>query len=381
MVAFEPFGHAVVPAEFEPGRSCGARQPPWQARPVPLTLQADGVPRGSWRRRAPTEPFREKLSPLEHHQQFSVDADACRSRTKSTRWPAATACRSAWSPASSSGCPGYLDRADRRRFRHGRGRRLDRATRRPWRHRDYLRYPARQPLRQGGRRGDCTEWQAVYGTIDRDNTCRPEPDDRSARRGRSDRAVRVHSRPATVPPSCRRSTRPSAASSASAPGNPRPNRVRPRHHGATADPVEKHRADLRRHADHVRAWNLSVSTSERVCLVGRNGSGKSTLLKIAAGLIEADSGSRFAQPGATIRYLPQEPDLRGFATTLAYVEAGLGPGDDHNRAFYLLGHLGLNGEEFPRTCRAARRAAPRWRGCWRPSPISCCWTSRPTIST
>src|SRR5260370_24731563 len=80
---------------------------------------------------------------------------------------------------------------------------------------------------------------------------------------------------------------------------------------------------------------LSVSEGERVCLVGRNGSGKSTLLKIAAGLMEADGGTRFAQPGATIRYLPQEPTLAGFADTRAYVEAGLAPGDDPNRAFYL----------------------------------------------
>src|SRR5215203_6823659 len=90
---------------------------------------------------------------------------------------------------------------------------------------------------------------------------------------------------------------------------------------------------------------LSVSASERVCLIGRNGSGKSTLLKIAAGLVEADRGSRFVQPGATIRYLPQEPDLSGHATTLAYVEAGLVPGDDPHRARYVLDELVLTGEE------------------------------------
>src|SRR5947199_6742125 len=84
---------------------------------------------------------------------------------------------------------------------------------------------------------------------------------------------------------------------------------------------------------------LSVSAGERVCLVGRNGSGKSTLLKIAAGQIKPDRGTRFVQPGATVRYLPQEPDLTGFATTLAYVEAGLGPGDDHHPARYLLQQL------------------------------------------
>src|SRR6187200_142740 len=92
---------------------------------------------------------------------------------------------------------------------------------------------------------------------------------------------------------------------------------------------------------------LSVSSGERVCLIGRNGSGKSTLLKIAAGLMESDSGSRFVQPGATVRYLPQEPDFSGFATTLAYVEDGLGPGDDHYQARYVLEQLGLHGDEDP----------------------------------
>jgi ATP-binding cassette subfamily F protein uup len=104
---------------------------------------------------------------------------------------------------------------------------------------------------------------------------------------------------------------------------------------------------------------LSVSSGERVCLVGRNGSGKSTLLKIAAGLIEPDGGTRFVQPGATIRYLPQEPDLSGHPTTLSYVLAGLGPGDDPHQARFHLQQLGLGGAEEPARLSGgeARRAA------------------------
>ena len=92
---------------------------------------------------------------------------------------------------------------------------------------------------------------------------------------------------------------------------------------------------------------LSVSTGERVSLVGRNGSGKSTLLKIAAREVEPDHGTVFVQPGALVRYLPQEPDLSGFASTLAYVEAGLRPNDDAHAARYLLEQLGLTGREDP----------------------------------
>ena len=92
---------------------------------------------------------------------------------------------------------------------------------------------------------------------------------------------------------------------------------------------------------------MSVSQGDRLCLVGRNGSGKSTLMKIVAGQIEADSGEIFIQPGVTVRYLPQEPDLSGFTDVLSYVEAGLAPGDDPYRANYLLQQLGLRGDEDP----------------------------------
>ncbi|HNR77971.1 MAG TPA: ATP-binding cassette domain-containing protein, partial [Parvularculaceae bacterium] len=66
--------------------------------------------------------------------------------------------------------------------------------------------------------------------------------------------------------------------------------------------------------------SLAIEPRARTALVGRNGSGKSTLLKLAAGLLEADDGERFVDPGASIAYLPQEPDLAAFKTVAAYIE-------------------------------------------------------------
>jgi ATP-binding cassette subfamily F protein uup len=116
------------------------------------------------------------------------------------------------------------------------------------------------------------------------------------------------------------------------------------------------------------AADLSVEAGDRLALVGRNGSGKSTLLKIAAGLIEPDGGTRFAQPGATIRYLLQEPDLTGFATTLAYVEAGLGPSDDPYRAQMLLNELGLTGEETTEALSGGEAKRAALARCLAPDP-------------
>jgi ABC transport system ATP-binding/permease protein len=104
---------------------------------------------------------------------------------------------------------------------------------------------------------------------------------------------------------------------------------------------------------------LTAGAGERICLIGRNGSGKSTLLKIAAGLVEPDSGDRFLHPNARVRYLGQESDFTGYDTTLAYVEAALGPADDLYQARYMLELLGLTGDENPNRLSGgeARRAA------------------------
>ncbi|WP_232630136.1 ABC-F family ATP-binding cassette domain-containing protein [Methylobacterium sp. Leaf118] len=109
----------------------------------------------------------------------------------------------------------------------------------------------------------------------------------------------------------------------------------------------------------IQRAELTIAPGERACLVGRNGSGKSTLMRIAAGLAEPDRGERFLQPGTTLRYLAQEPDFSGFASTLDFALAGLAPGDDAHRARYLLESLGLTGTEEPARLSGgeARRAA------------------------
>ncbi|AQS86948.1 ABC transporter ATP-binding protein [Neoasaia chiangmaiensis NBRC 101099] len=92
--------------------------------------------------------------------------------------------------------------------------------------------------------------------------------------------------------------------------------------------------------------DISVQPGERICLVGRNGSGKSTLLRIAAGLLQADSGTHFLQPGSKAYYLAQEPDLSDYKTTFDYVVGDL-PDDEHFRARAMLAELGMSGDESP----------------------------------
>src|SRR5262249_30326494 len=107
--------------------------------------------------------------------------------------------------------------------------------------------------------------------------------------------------------------------------------------------------------------DLAIAPGERLCLVGRNGAGKSTLLKILAGEPIADAGSRFAQPGATVATLAQEPDSPGHATVGDYVARALadalGPAD--YRVAALLAEVTLDGARHPGELSGgeARRAA------------------------
>jgi ATP-binding cassette subfamily F protein uup len=85
--------------------------------------------------------------------------------------------------------------------------------------------------------------------------------------------------------------------------------------------------------------SFSLGAGDRLCLVGRNGAGKSTLLRIAAGLVEPESGERFVQPGTRVSYLPQMPDFGGAATVIDYATAA---GAERHQAEAVLDELHLD---------------------------------------
>ncbi|MDR2646027.1 MAG: energy-dependent translational throttle protein EttA [Holosporaceae bacterium] len=59
---------------------------------------------------------------------------------------------------------------------------------------------------------------------------------------------------------------------------------------------------------------LSFYPDAKIGIIGRNGSGKSTLLKIMAGIDKEFNGEAWSAKGATVGYLPQEPELDNTAT-------------------------------------------------------------------
>lgn len=70
----------------------------------------------------------------------------------------------------------------------------------------------------------------------------------------------------------------------------------------------------------LQGTTLSVSTGDKIGLVGPNGVGKSTLLKIMAGIISPVSGDVSRSAELNIGYMPQEIDPSTATSTRAFIE-------------------------------------------------------------
>jgi ATP-binding cassette ChvD family protein len=71
--------------------------------------------------------------------------------------------------------------------------------------------------------------------------------------------------------------------------------------------------------------NLSFYPDAKIGVLGVNGSGKSTLLRIMAGLDQEFSGEAWAAEGASVGYLPQEPQLDSDKSVRENVMEGVAP--------------------------------------------------------
>jgi ABC transport system ATP-binding/permease protein len=70
---------------------------------------------------------------------------------------------------------------------------------------------------------------------------------------------------------------------------------------------------------------VTIEEGERVGLVGVNGSGKSSLMRILARAAEPDVGEVQLRRGATVTYLPQEPEFPDGATVASELEVARAP--------------------------------------------------------
>jgi sulfate-transporting ATPase len=68
---------------------------------------------------------------------------------------------------------------------------------------------------------------------------------------------------------------------------------------------------------------LSFYTTAKIGVIGHNGAGKSTVLRIMAGLDEPSNGQALLRAGATVGFLPQEPQLDPSLDVRGNIELGL----------------------------------------------------------
>lgn len=170
---------------------------------------------------------------------------------------------------------------------------------------------------------------------------------------------------------------------------------------------------------------LSFFPGAKIGVLGPNGAGKSTLLKIMAGIETEFNGEAWAAEGASVGYLPQEPQLDPSKNVMENIMDGVGPvrdllkrfeevsmkfgeemtDDEMNALIAEQAELqekidACNGWDIERTIEIAmdalrcppadadvtklsggENAALLCAACYCRSPICCCWTNRPTIWT
>ncbi len=132
--------------------------------------------------------------------------------------------------------------------------------------------------------------------------------------------------------------------------------------------------------------DFALRKGERACLVGANGAGKSTLMRIITGATEPDTGEVAFANGTSIALVPQDSDVRGLCHAARLCALSLlqphavphAPPTRRRRNCKPSASIPIAAR---RASPAVRCAAPRSRARSRQSPISCCWTSPPTIST
>ncbi|WP_395148934.1 ribosomal protection-like ABC-F family protein [uncultured Helicobacter sp.] len=78
------------------------------------------------------------------------------------------------------------------------------------------------------------------------------------------------------------------------------------------------------HTPILESINFSISSRERVAVIGKNGSGKSTLLKLIEGSIELDSGERVIPKNLKILSLAQDPKFPQTASVEDVIADSLG---------------------------------------------------------